>query len=150
VRDAYVQYAAAKRAWLSGLRDLAIEMAPHLESPARLRFSLQLAYLDRDDVRFEYLLENAPERLKTAGSLAEFVGSVDTGWSDEDEALLGRLRPEYQELCAMIASVKAKAEEPATEFSDHLTLVSKTERSIELLTAFRREIERLERDVWSA
>jgi len=51
LREAYSQYTAANRAWLSALRDLAIEMAPHLAAAARLRFSLQLAYFDRRDSR---------------------------------------------------------------------------------------------------
>ena len=149
LREAYTRYAAANREWLSAFGDLTVEMAPHLAAAARLRFSLQLAYLDRRDFRFQHLAENAPERLKSDGGLAEFIGAVDRCWSGEDDAALNRLRPDYQELSAMIASVKAKAEECVDGFSDHLNAVSQTERCLALLNTFRREIERIERDVWS-
>jgi hypothetical protein len=149
LRAAYSQYAAANREWLSAFRDLTVEMAPHLAVATRLRFSLQLAYLDRRDFRFEYLLETAPERLKPNGNLSEFVGAVDQGWSGDDEATLRRQRPDYDELCAMIASVKAKAEEKAEGFSEHLDAVSKSERCLALLNAFQKEAERIEREVWS-
>jgi len=150
VREAYSQYTAANREWLSAFRDLTIEMAPHLAAAARLRFSLQLAYLDRCDFRFHHLLDNAPARLKSKGNLSEFAGSIDQCWSGEDDASLNRLRPDYQELCAMIACVKAKAEEAGDGFSEHLDAVSKTEHCLALLNAFRQEVERIEREVWSA
>ena len=73
VREAYLRYTAANRAWLSAFRDLAIEMAPLLAAAIRLRFSLQLAYLDRRDLRFEYLRDSAPERLRPNGRLSDFV-----------------------------------------------------------------------------
>jgi len=149
LREAYSRYTAANREWLSAFRDLTVEMAPHLAAAARLRFSLQLAYLDRRDFRFQHLVDNAPERLKSDGGLSEVVGAVDQCWSGEDDAALNRLRPDYQELCAMIASVKAKAEECVEGFSDHLNAVSQTERCLALLNAFRQEVERIEREVWS-
>jgi hypothetical protein len=147
-REAYSQYTAANRAWLSALRDLAIEMAPHLAAAARLRFSLQLAYLDRRDSRFEYLLRNAPERLRSDGSLSEFVASIDRRWSAEDDVALQRQRPDHEDLCAMIAAVKAKAEEGAEGFSEHLQAVSKTEHCLGLLNVFRQDVERIERELW--
>lgn len=148
--EAYSQYTAANREWLSAFRDLAIEMAPPLSAAIRLRFSLQLAYLDRRDLRFEYLRDSAPARLRSNGSLSEFVGSIDRCWSADDDAALNRLRPDYQELCAMIATVKAKAEEGIEGFSEHLDAVSKTERCLALLNGFRHEAERIERETWSA
>jgi hypothetical protein len=149
LRDGYSRYTAANREWLSAFRDLAIETGPELAAAARLRFSLQLAYLDRRDSRFDYLLRNVPERLRSDGSLSEFVASIDQRWSAEDDIALHRLRPDYQELCAMIAAIKAKAEEGVTGFSEHLEAVSKTERCLELLNAFRQEVERIERERWS-
>lgn len=149
VREAYSQYAAANREWLSAFRDLTVEMAPQFAVAARLRFSLQLAYLDRRDFRFEYLLDTAPERLKSNGTLSEFIGSVDQCWSETDEAALTRQRPDYQELCAMISSVKAKAEDKVEGLSEHLDAVSKTERCLGLLNTFRSEVERAERKLWS-
>ena len=124
--EAYSQYSAANRA-LSAFRDLAIEMVPHLAAAIRLRFSLQLAYLDRRDSRFEYLHHTVPERLRSNGGLSEFVSSIDRCWSAEDDVALHRLRPDYQELCAMIAAVKAKAEKGVAGFSEHLEAVSRTE-----------------------
>lgn len=150
LREAYSQYTAANREWLSAFRNLTIEMAPHLDAATRLRFALQLAYLDRRDVRFLHLVSTAPERLTTTGSLADFVGSVDQCWTGKDDTALNRLRPDYQELCAMIATVKAKAEVGVEGFSEHLDAVSKTERCLALLNAFRREAERIERAMWSA
>jgi hypothetical protein len=149
LREAYSRYTAANREWLSAFRDLTIEMAPHLDAATRLRFALQLAYLDRRDVRFLHLLSTAPERLMTTGSLAECVGSVDQCWTGKDDTALNRLRPDYQELCAMIAAVKAKAEEGVEGFSEHLDAVSKTERCLALLSAFRHKAERIEREMWS-
>ena len=149
LREAYSQYAEANREWLSAFRDLAIEMAPHLAAAARLRFSLQLAYLDRRDSRFDHLIRNAPDRLRSDASLSEFVASIDRCWSAEDDAALHRLRPDYQELCAMIAAVKAKAGEGVEGFSQHLEAVSKTERCLGLLNAFRQDVERIERELWS-
>jgi hypothetical protein len=150
LRAAYSQYAAANRNWLCAFRDLAVEIAPRLGAATRLKFSLQLAYLDRRDIRLHHLLDHAPDRLRPNGSLSDFVGAVDQCWSEEDEGLLGRLRPDYRELCAMVASVKAKAEEEVMGFREHLDAVSKTERSLELLNAFQRDVERIEREVWSA
>jgi hypothetical protein len=149
LREAYSQYATANREWLSAFRDLTIEMAPHLADAARLRFSLQLIYLDRQAARLQHLLDSAPERLRSDGSLSEFVGSIDRCWSAEDEAALNVQRPDYQELCAMVATVKAKAEERVEGFSEHLEVVSKTERCLGLLDAFRQDVERIEREVWS-
>jgi len=149
LRKAYSRYTAANREWLSAFRDLAIEMAPHLAAAARLRFSLQLAYLDRRDSRFEYLLHTVPERLRSNGGLSEFVSSIDRCWSAEDDVALHRLRPDYQELCAMIAAVKAKAEKGVAGFSEHLETVSKTEPCLGLLNAFRQEVEHIERELWS-
>ncbi len=146
LREAYARYATANRKWLSAFRDLTIEIAPHFSAAARLRFSLQLAYLDRSDCRVEYLLDTSPERLATGGHLSELVASVDRGWSEADEAALTRQRPEYQELCAMIASVKAKAEENVAGFTEHLDAVSKTDRCLALLDAFRQEVARIERE----
>ena len=150
LRAAYAQYTAANWEWLGAFRDLTIEMAPRLDAAARLKFSLQLAYLDRRDLRLQHLLDQAPGRLRSNGSLSEFVGAVDQCWFDEDEGLLGRLRPDYRGLCAMVASVKAKAEEETMGFKEHLDAVSRTERCLELLNAFRREVTRIEREVWSA
>jgi len=149
LREAYSQYTAANREWLSAFRDLAIEMAPHLAAAARLRFSLQLAYLDRRDSRFEYLLHAVPERLRSNGGLSEFVSSIDRCWSAEDDVALHRLRPDYQELSAMIAAVKTKAEEGVEGLSEHLEAVSKTERCLGFLNTFRQEVERVERELWS-
>lgn len=150
LHEAYSQYSAANRAWLSAFRDLAIEMVPHLAAAIRLRFSLQLAYLDRRDLRFEYLRDSAPARWRSNETLSEFVDSIDRFWSADDDAALNRLRPDYQELCAMIATVKAKAEEGVEGFSEHLDAVSKTERCLALLNGFRHEAERIERETWSA
>jgi len=130
LREAYSQYTAANREWLSAFRDLAIEMAPHLAAAARLRFSLQLAYFDRRDSRFEYLLRNAPERLRSDASLSEFAASIDRRWSAEDDVALHRLRPDYQELCAMIAAVKAKADEEVAGFSEHLEAVTRPKAAL--------------------
>ena len=149
LRKAYSRYTAANREWLSAFRDLAIEMAPHLAAAARLRFSLQLAYLDRRDSRFEYLAHTMPERLRLDGGLSEFASSIDWCWSAEDDVALHRLRPDYQELCAMIAAVEAKAEEGVAGFSEHLEAVSKTEGCLGLLNAFQQEVERVERELWS-
>jgi len=149
LREAYSQYTAANREWLSAFRDLTIEMAPHLAAAARLRFSLQLAYLDRRDSRFEYFVHAMPERLRFNEGLSEFVSSIDRCWSAEDDVAVHRLRPDYQELCAMIAAVKAKAEEGVEGFSEHLEAVSKTQCCLGLLNAFRQEVERVERELWS-
>jgi hypothetical protein len=148
LREAYSKYTAANREWLRAFRDLTIEMAPRVAAAARLRFSLQLIYLDRQAARFGHLLDTVPERLKTDGSLSEFVSSIDRCWRTEDEAALHRLRPEYQELVAMIGSVKAKAEEGVEGFSEHLEAVSKTERCLGLLNVFRQDVERIERELW--
>jgi hypothetical protein len=150
LREAYSQYTAANRDWLSALRDLTIEMVPHLEAAIRLRFSLQLAYLDRRDIRVQHLLEHRPERLRSNGNLSDFVDAVDRCWSEDDELLLSRLRPEYCELCAMIGSVRARAEETVEGFREHLDAVSNSERSVVLLNTFRHEVERIERNLWSA
>ena len=150
LREAYSQYTAANRDWLSALRDLTIEIVPRFEAATRLRFSLQLAYLDRRDVRVRHLLEHRPERLRSNGSLSDFVDAVDRCWSEDDEALLTRLRPEYHELCAMIGSVRARAGETVEGFREHLDAVSNSESSVALLNTFRREVERIEQDVWSA
>ena len=146
----WAEYVSANRDWLRGFRDLAVEMAPDFAAATRLRFSLQLAYLDRRDFRFDYLLAAAPTRLQSAGRLAEFANAVDKDWSEEDEAALHSVRPDYQELCAMIAAVKAKAEEPIEGLSEHLDAVSKTDRCLTLLNAFRQEVARIERDVWTS
>jgi hypothetical protein len=149
LHDAYSLYTAANREWLSAFRHLTIEMAPHLAAATRLRFALQLAYLDRRDVRFLHLVSTAPERLMATASLAVFVGSVDQCWTGKDDTALNRLRPDYLELCAMITAVKAAAEKGVEGFSEHLDAVSKTERCLALLNAFRHEAERIEREMWS-
>ncbi len=150
LREAYGRYTAANRDWLSALRDVTIEMAPHLDTAARLRFSLQIAYLDRRDARFRHLMDRVPHRLTSRASLSQLIGAVDQCWSENDEAALRRLRPDYGELCAMIAAVKRKAEGGSDGFKAHLDAVTKTDRSAALLDAFRRKVEEIEREVWSA
>ncbi len=50
----------------------------------------------------------------------------------------------------MIGSVRARAGETVEGFREHLDAVSNSERSVALLNTFRREVERIEQDVWSA
>jgi hypothetical protein len=109
-------------------------------APARLP-------LDRRDSRFEYCPRHARTiEINRGRSERELI---DRCWSAEDDVALHRLRPDYQELSAMIAAVKTKAEEGVEGFSEHLEAVSKTERCLGLLNTFRQEVERVGRELWS-
>lgn len=144
LREAYSSYNMANRRWLEQFCDLTIKMKPELEAVARLKFGIQLAYLDRRDARFEYLSSVHPERLHRSSDLTAFVGSVDASWREEDTLALSHRSPQYRQLEATIDHLLSEDPQRSDLFREQLAAASSTQEYADLLKEFMREINVIE------
>ena len=102
----YTEYADAQRTWQRSLNDAIVSARAEFTQLAQLSAELQLAMIDRAEVRFRYLLDQAPDRLQLDGGLAGFV-NVGLGWSDEDNVALIAGDPDYRTLEERISRLRA-------------------------------------------
>lgn len=144
LREAYYSHTAANRRWLEQWRDLLIRTRPELDAVARCKFAIQFAYLDRRDLRFEYLSRVHPERFETSRDLTAFVGSVDRHWSQSDTAVLSDSSAEYRQIQRDIERLLSEGQQTNDRFGEHLNAVSQTQEYTELLNRFVQEIRVIE------
>lgn len=144
LREAYYSYTAANRRWLEQWRNLLIRTRPELDAVARLKFSIQFAYVDRRDLRFEYLSSAYPERFETSRDLTAFIGSVDRHWSQADTTVLSDSSAEYRQIQRDIERLLSEGQQTNDRFGEHLNAVSQTQEYAELLSQFVQEIRAIE------
>ena len=138
------EYATAQARWQYDLAELVIRTHPVFETTAIAQRDLQLAYIEQQAVRFEYLLDHNPSRIALTEGLSAFANFE---WSDEDNKALIETDPSYAELEKRVSELRKKNDEQADwpQFREYFRdTLSKTKEYERLLNEFAQKQKEVE------
>ncbi len=122
--------AAGRLQWHDERYDYIVEQAERFEGLAAVRREYQKEILDLEQARFDYLLQNAPERIVFDRGLTLFRNQP---WTEEDSAALAVIDPEFSPLEKNVAELKdSNREHPQTGvFAEFLNVTLAKAKSYE-------------------
>jgi hypothetical protein len=112
VRESYREYLEWAKSLLTLAETCSITESPDQEPVLRNVFRLQILYIDREALRFEYFLRNCTSAVADFRSLSDISKRLLKDWSDLDEDGIKSGNSNYRAVLQGIVELEGKTDSP--------------------------------------